>query len=695
MLKSSNHRKECSPGLPPCQACCPIHQDVREYIRLIAAGEFSRSLEVIRKNNPLASICGTICAHHCEEACRRQNVDEPLSIRALKRAAVEYGEASYQAPPADPRKKVAIVGSGPAGMMAAFDLVMRGCSVTVFEREALAGGALRNLIPLYRLPDETIDRDINILEKLGIEFKTGVEFGTDFKVEELRKDGFKAILVALGLTESRNLSIPGADHKDVLMALPFLKASRREGFSLDGREAIVIGGGNVAIDVARTAVRCGAVKVRLVCLESEEEMPAFSREIEEAREEGVELNCSWGPAGIRIENGKITGLDVHECTSVFDDRKTFSPCFNEYKKNFIPGDTVIFSIGQSGNLEAVRRAGVPVDDRLGCLDFDAATMKTSAEGIFACGEIVAGPGTAVEAMANGRSAAKAVAAYLEGKTDVCSMVEQEEPLPELEPGVIVNVKKIPRQKIPMLAVKERIRDFLPVEKGYTMAMAVWESRRCLGCAGGAKRIVEKCVDCLACLRTCPYNVPVVDEKGGLMIREHQCQGCGLCLTICPNLAIEFRTPYIDEAEEKLESEIKKHLDSAGDDPAILVLTCGLGAFALPEFNEVFMQNKPKNVAVVKFPCISKIDTIHVLKAFKLGIDGIITAGCAEDEKNDCPFRETMYWAGQRAKRVRHLLNEVGIEEERYVLTSLSPDEIACFGDSISGILSKMQELGKK
>ena len=173
-----------------------------------------------------------------------------------------------------------------------------------------------------------------------------------------------------------------------------------------------------------------------------------------------------------------------------------------------------------------------------------------------------------------------------------------------------------------------------------------------------------------------------------MIREHQCQACGLCLTVCPNLAMRISTPYIAEAEEKLASEINKLLDSAGGNPAILILACGLGGFALPEFNEVFMKDKPKNVAVVKFPCISKIDTIHILKAFNLGVDGIITAGCADDEKSDCPFRKTMYWAGQRAKRVRHLLNEVGIEEERFVLTGLSPDEISCFGDSISGALSK-------
>ena len=203
MANSSNALKEGSAGIPPCQAACPIHQEVREYLRLIAIGDFNRSLEVIKRANPLSSVCGTICAHHCEDECRRQNVDEPLSIRGLKRAAVEFGRADFAAPAnVDADKKVAVIGSGPAGLIAAFDLALQGCPVTVFEREKMLGGAPRNFIPLYRLPDETVDLDIENLKKLGIEFKTGVEFGTDFGLEELKKQGFKAVLIAVGLTAS-------------------------------------------------------------------------------------------------------------------------------------------------------------------------------------------------------------------------------------------------------------------------------------------------------------------------------------------------------------------------------------------------------------------------------------------------------------------------------------------------------------
>ena len=692
MSNSNIELKEGSPGLPPCQVACPIHQEVREYLRLIAIGDFDRALATIKRDNPLSAVCGTICAHHCEDECRRQNVDEPLSIRGLKRAAVEFGQADFPAPAEiDPEKKVAIIGSGPAGQIAAFDLALQGCAVTVFEREEFLGGAPRNFIPLYRLPDETVEQDIENLKKMGVEFKTGVEFGTDVDVEGLKKEGFKVILIAVGLTASRGLPIPGADHKDILLALEFLRASKRENFRLDGREVIVIGGGNVAMDVARSAVRCGATKVRLACLEADDEMPAFPWEIEEAQEEGVEMNPSWGPKAVKIENDKIVGLELKECTSVFDAEGRFNPCYNENNLTTLPGDTVIFAIGQASDLEAVEKAGVPVSER-GMLVVDVDTMQTPVEGIFACGEITIGPTTAVKAMANGRVAALAVLNYLDGKSFHSSMVVEDEPLPELAADVIENVKKVARHEIPMLAPEERATNFKPVEKGYTMAMAVWESLRCLGCAAGAERIVEKCADCLTCLRTCPYNVPVVSAEGDLMIRDHQCQACGLCLTVCPNLAIEFRTPYISEAEEKLEPAVKKLVASKNGEPTVLVLSCGLGAYALPEFSEDFMANKPANVEVVKFPCISKIDTTHMLKAFELGADSVIVAGCDEDdESGKCPFQKTKFWADKRVGRVKNILTEVGIGAKQLALMCLTPQEVADFGTPLAETIAKMQE----
>jgi len=691
---TSDQVKEGSTGLPPCQAACPIHQEAREYLRLIAAGDFDRSLEVIKRTSPLSAVCGTICAHHCEDECRRRNVDEPLSIRGLKRAAVEFGSVDFPMPAAvDESKKVAVIGSGPAGMIAAFDLAMHGCRVTVFERESLLGGAPRNFIPIYRLPDETVDLDIENLKKIGVEFKAGVEFGTDIMPGDLRSQGYRAILIAVGLTESRGLPLPGADHADVLMALNFLQAAKRENFRLDGREVVVIGGGNVAMDVARSAVRCGAAKVRLACLESDAEMPAFPWEIEEAKEEGVEMHCSWGPTAIRVENGRIAGVETHECSAVFTEGR-FNPCFNEDNKHFIPGDTVIFAIGQAADLSAVRKAGIPVDNR-GRLEFDPFTLKTPLPDVFACGEIVNGPSTAVKAMAHARVAAMAIYNQLEGKPFAASMVEEQEALPVLADDVAEKVKRIPRGAIPMLTPEERSDNFTPVESGYTMAMAVWESRRCLGCAAGAVRIAEKCADCLTCLRTCPYNVPVVSEKGDLMIRDHQCQACGLCLTVCPNLAIDFRTPYIAEAEKDLEFVAGELVAARNGKPLILVLSCALGAYALPGFRRDYMQNKPSNVGVVRFPCISKIDTTHMLKAFQLGVDGVMIAGCAADEADDCPFQKTMYWAGKRVSRAKSLLQEAGLEAGRLTLCSFTPEEVASFNDAAGETMAQLEALGQR
>ncbi len=700
MTNPNNELYEGFPGIPPCEYGCPINQEVREYLRHIATGDFDEALKAVMRANPVSSICGTICAHHCEDECRRQNVDEPLSIRGLKRAAIAYGEAEYPKPQVDKGKKAAIIGSGPAGLIAAFDLTMEGYSVTIFERKEKLGGAPRNFIPLYRLPDETVDRDIENLKKIGVEFKTGIEFGTDITIESLKKDGFEAIILALGLTASRGLPLPNADHEGVILALDFLKDTKRENYRVDGKEVIVIGGGNVAMDVARTAVRSGAKKVRLACLESYDEMPAFSWEIEEAEEEGVELNCSWGPDKIVVDGDKIKGLEAKECTCVFDESGNFNPQFCEDTIKEISGDMVIFAIGQGPDLEAVKKAGIPVDER-GRLVCDTSSFKVPVEGeegVFACGEIVTGPTTAVRAMSNARIAARAVNCYLEGESFIAEMVEEEEPLPELAQEVGENVVEIPRNEIPMLSPEERCDNFKPIEKGYPLETAVWEGRRCLGCAAGAERIVEYCVKCLTCMRICPYDVPVIDEEGNMIIRDYQCQACGLCLTVCPNIAIEFRSSYIEEAEEEIEPTVKKVTSEKQDDqPAILVYSCAYGAYALPEFKEKYMKEKPANIGVVRFPCISKVDSTHILQGLQDGADGIIIAGCEEDpdlEQSVCPFKQTTYWVEKKVGYIKKLLKEIDLEEERVAVCNLTPEQVANFDDSIKDVVEKMKEIGK-
>ncbi|NLA26364.1 MAG: FAD-dependent oxidoreductase, partial [Firmicutes bacterium] len=482
---------------------------MREYLLAIATGDFDRALAVIKETNPLPSICGTICAHHCEDECRRHDVDQPPSIRGLKRFAVENSKA--KAPPSEievgSRGKVAVIGGGPAGLTAAYDLARQGCAVTVYEREPFMGGAVRHYIPFYRLPDGAIDLDIEEIAEQGVEFKTGFELGRNLSVEELEKEGYGAVLIALGLPVSRGLDIPGVEGDGIYYALNFLKEVKRDDFCFEGNPTvIVIGGGNVAMDVARSAVRCGAAGVKVVCLESAEEMPAFPWEIEEAKEENVEFTNSCGPQAVIRDNGKISGLEMIECCSVFDEAGRFSPTYNQDNKTFVSGDVIIFAIGQGGDPEPLK-GQVDLDER-GRIVFDHKTMSTSRPGVFACGEMITGPGTAVQSMKNGRVAALAILVHLDGEAFDSEALEEPVALEKLDPAVAEKVTRVERHAIPMIDPAERVKHFNQAELGFGALDAVNEARRCLTCLAGAERIEELCANCLTCVRICPYDVPV-------------------------------------------------------------------------------------------------------------------------------------------------------------------------------------------
>ncbi|HSW35138.1 MAG TPA: hydrogenase iron-sulfur subunit, partial [Candidatus Limnocylindrales bacterium] len=471
-------------------------------------------------------------------------------------------------------------------------------------------------------------------------------------------------------------------------ALPFLQAVKRDGFKFDGTPTvIVIGGGNVAMDVARSAVRCGAGKVKLVCLECDEEMPAFDWEIEEAKEEGVEFNPSWGPNAIVRKNGKIVGLEMVECTCVFDEEKRFNPKFNKDCLEVLSGDIVIFSIGQGGDPEPVR-GEIEIDER-GRIVYNTRTMTASRAGVFCCGEMATGPGTAVQSMANGRLAAQAVAHYLEGIPFDGAAVLKVPELEKLDPATAEKITLIERSAVPMMSSEERVRHFKQAELGYDIVTAVCEARRCLTCAAGAQRIDELCVNCLTCVRICPYDVPVVNAEGTVTIRNEQCQACGLCLSICPNYAIKFRSPYVVEAADSIESAVTNLLSDRNGEPSVLVLTCAYGAYALP----AFLQKEQKNTAYVRYPCVGKIDTLHLLKAFELGVDGIVVIGCSESDKFKCPYKDVSYWTGKRVEHVRNLLESLGIGRDRISYTELSGEEIERIDQVIAEAAAQLKEVG--
>ncbi|MDP6510768.1 MAG: FAD-dependent oxidoreductase, partial [Dehalococcoidia bacterium] len=653
--------------MPPCQATCPIHQDIRGYLAAIATGDFRRSLALVMETNPLPSICATICSHPCENECRRGHADKPLSIRALKRVAIENGGPLV--PPAGAAatgQSVAVIGSGPAGLTAAHDLAVMGHRVTVFEKEDAPGGAVMNYIPLYRLPRDLASRDIASIQALGVDIQTGKALGKDLTIDGLKQQGYQAVVLGLGLPLSRGLNIPGADSEDVLLTLPFLKAINHEGYRLPAdRTVIVIGGGNVAIDTARSALRAGAKAIKMVCLESHDEMPAYPWEIEEAAEEGIEMNCSWGPKQIIAQNGRVSVLECKAVKSVFDDQGRFNPTFHEDRCTLIGGDIVILAIGQASDVSWLPQQGVSLNER-GQLTYDPNTMATEKEGVFACGEVVTGPGSAVRSMSQGRKAALAVDAYLRGEQFA---FEEPASLPQLDEGVKSHVKTVDRNAVPAIEVDRRIGCFDLVDLGYTADTGIKEARRCLNCGNGAQLIEDKCVACLTCVRVCPYGVPVAGEAGKIDIRVDQCQACGICVGECPANAISFRMAGVEDIPKRLEAAL-----AGGKKEAVFFCA----------YNSHYLGGAD-TTGMVGIPCLGKIDVQHILKAAALGAERVFLVGCSDD---DCPYQKTMVWAQRRADTARNILREAGLG---HVLVEMLDLETQQFGSLPQHLVQAAQQ----
>lgn len=675
-----------APQYPPCQSGCPVHTDVQEYVRQISVGNYDKAVEAITAPNPMATVCGIICAHPCETECRRKDVDEAVSIRALKRFALENGAwPEVKKAEVTRNEKVAVVGGGPAGLAAAKDLAEMGFAVTIFERSPEAGGAITNFIPTYRLPMEAVRQDVARVAALGVEIKTGVELGKDVSLTDLAKD-YQAIILALGLPTSRTINIPGSDAKDVMLALPFLSSVKFDGFKFaPGRNVLVIGGGNVAMDVARSAVRIGAESVQLMCLECRTEMPANSWEIEEALEEGVVMHAGWGQQQILVDdNGNITGVEVKEVLSVLDEQKRFNPQYGANEK-VISCDVVILAIGQANDdLSYLTEAGVALTER-GILQYNRRTMQTSRPDVFAAGEVAFGPGLAVEALASGQKVAQAVKAYLDGVPFDANFVDRFTTLEPLASSTVEKVKRIARQEVPLLDQATRTQHFDVVEVGYDERAALCESRRCLDCAAGAECIDELCAVCLTCLRTCPYGVPTIDENGIFSIRNEECQACGLCVGICPAHAIRFRDQYAQHALDQLEDAIK--LAHGNGEPVTVVFCCSYGAFAERSFLNYVNNEKPQNLAIVRVPCVAKVEVENILNAFNLGAEAVYVAGCQEED--ECTYHDVDKWAAKRAGRAQEILAELGLEKERVAYANLSVEEVRDFKTVAEQYLTKV------
>jgi len=536
--------------LPPCVGNCPANVDARGQSFYLADDKPAEAYELVRERNTMPGVLGRICHHPCESACKRNYYDEPIAIRPLHRLAYErfeeHREERVQPLPITRDSRVAIIGSGPSGLTAAHDLMRLGYEVHVFEKDHAPGGALLSGVPAYRLPRDILAQEIADLETMGMTLSTGVNIGTDVPIDHLIGE-YEAVLIAAGLQFSRMLPLPGADAEGVIGALEFLRAGNWKGdCGVKRKRVLVVGGGNVAVDCARVALRCGATEVTLSSLESMDELPAHPWEIDEALDEGVTALCSFGPKEVLVEDGHVTGMRLQSCLSVFDAQGRFAPQFAEEYTD-IEADVVVFAIGQAPDLTKLVGGSDLVLTERGLLPVDGTLMTTQVSGVFACGEVVTGPGSAIASIASGHEAAISIHRHLEGESLSEGRTYRPVPIyPRYQKATTQGVEKIRRRvKMPMAPGLERARDFRPVELGFTTAEGLAEAARCLRCSS------EVCVGCTFCARTCPdYVIQVerVDDPGARCVTRYdmdlsKCCFCGLCAEQCPTNALRHTGQY--------------------------------------------------------------------------------------------------------------------------------------------------------
>ena len=589
-----------------CNRGCPVNTKAGAYVQAIGNGDYEGAYAIARGPNPFASICGRICAHPCEEVCRKGVVEkDPISIRALKRFVTErfgvearsilaikdtlkYSTAPGSLHPQKTGKRVAIIGSGPAGLSCAHDLARLGHDCTIFEAQGVAGGMLILGIPEYRLPKDLINREIEAILSMGVSIRYNSKLGRDFKLADLRNEGYHAIFISIGAHMTRELDIPGVELDGVIDGIDFL-LNANLGYRVDlGEKVIVIGGGNVAVDVARTvtrigdegqlpgygavseeredieaaldmartAVRMGARDVTMVTLESRDKMPAWEWEVEEAIREGVNLVSSKGPKRILGKEGKVTGLETLNVRSVFDEAGRFNPSFYERSEQVIEADTTILSIGQMSDFSWISEDdGIEVTPR-GLLQVDPQTLATTVPGFYAGGDVAFGPRIVIEAVADGQRAARSIEEYLRKEIRIQTLWKSE----KIEHRMADDFDLKPRQKPSMIDL-ERRTGISEVETLYNEEQALKETRRCYRCDVNTIFSSTKCILCGGCIDVCPEScfrlIDVqqicLDENlkriiqarygtdqpvGSAIIKnEERCIRCGLCAERCPTGAI--------------------------------------------------------------------------------------------------------------------------------------------------------------
>jgi heterodisulfide reductase subunit A-like polyferredoxin len=481
-------------GTSPCKANCPAHISIQGYVALIAQGKYKEALKLIKQEHPFPAVCGRVCHHPCEAECTRNKLDAPVAVEYLKRFVADLDlkdETRYLPERREQREeRIAIVGGGPAGLTAAFYLAIDGFPVTVYEKLSVPGGMMAVGIPKYRMPQDVLSAEIQVIRDMGVEIRTGVEFGRDVTFEDLQREGYAATFLATGLHLSRGLRVEGEDLPGVLKGVEFLRGVALGDAPVVGKRVLVIGGGNVAVDVARTALRQGAEQVKMVCLERREEMPAWDYEIEEAEEEGVAIENSWGPRRFLEKDGRAAGVEFKRCTAVFDENGAFRPVYDESELMEQEADTVIVAIGQAADLRYAENTEVQLAPN-GLVQADPVTLETSVPGVFAGGDCFYGPRSVVEAVAQGKEAALSIRRYVEGE-DLREGRPHDWSYVKVEPDE--DEPQIPRTAMRRSSVEERKRDYREIDLGFSEEEARAEAERCLKCG--------ICSECYQCVEAC-------------------------------------------------------------------------------------------------------------------------------------------------------------------------------------------------
>ena len=510
-----NNRINCyDTGTAPCKTACPAHIAVQGYLKLAAQGKYQEALALIRKDNPLPAICGRICNRRCEDACTRGTIDQAIAIDEVKNFLAQLdlkAETRYIPPKVVPtlegefHEKIAIIGAGPAGLSCAFYLAEKGYKPTIFEKNEKPGGMLRYGVPSFKLEKDVIDGEIEVIKAMGVEIKCGIEVGKDVTIQQLREQGYKAFYIAIGCQGGRKAGIPGEDTEGVMTAVDFLRTvGGNEAYPVSGN-AVVVGGGNVAIDVARTAHRCGADSVTMFCLEPREKMPASEEEIAEATEEGVSLNCGWGPKEILTENGKVTGIVFKRCVSVWDESGRFSPTYDEADTKTVPCDRVFLSIGQSIQWGSLLEGTKVELGRGNGAKADSLTYQTAEPDIFVGGDVYTGPKFAIDAIAAGREGAISIHRFVRPHSSLTIGRNRRDFVALDKENIRVDSYDNSSRQIPGRdASIDHKNSFRDARLPFTEEQVKAETARCLGC-GASVVDPNKCIGCGVCTTKCAFN----------------------------------------------------------------------------------------------------------------------------------------------------------------------------------------------